>query len=87
MVLAFLPLEQSSGSAEWVLRYKRPLEDVPMWMAVVLNLFFIVFFEEHGPAAEVCLPSGAWLDFGTICHLVHTFSTFPSNAHATCFVE
>jgi hypothetical protein len=52
------------GATNWVLTRKRALEDVPMWIAVMLNIFFIIFFEEHGPAAEVCLPSGRYFDFG-----------------------
>jgi len=53
-----------AGSAQWVLTYKRELEDVPMWIGIIINVFFIIFFEEHGPAAEVCLPTGRFVDFG-----------------------
>jgi hypothetical protein len=57
-------VELSAGSRKWVMDYKRQLEDIPMWINVALNFVFMLVFEEHGPAAEVCLPSGYWIDFG-----------------------
>ena len=62
-----------AGSAQWVLTYKRELEDVPMWIGIIINVFFIIFFEEHGPAAEVCLQLDALLILGTLDF--HFFTT------------
>lgn len=59
-------VELSAGSTNWVLHYKRALEDTPMWLNVALNLVFVLLFEEHGTEAEVCVSSAhtLWVDLG-----------------------
>ncbi len=57
-------VELSASSNSWVLHHKGNITCATAGLAIAINLVFIILFEEHGSEAEICLPSGRFVDFG-----------------------